>query len=144
MLKNSQNGKKLSGNNFVDKDNSNINNANINDSNINNCNLINCNISSLERIEVNSLNPSQDIDTNTNLTLVSVTDTNFTAGNGTLTSSNVKDGNIKKIILSYINTGSIYTLHIENSNSIVFNNSSENCELVFDGNLNQWLLLYKN
>jgi hypothetical protein len=83
------------------------------------------------------------------VSFVSVFTNNFYTASGTLGNSGVQDGQIKKIIMSNIGSGSIYTLFIGNlvapsqnctPQRLTFKRSGQNAELVYDAVAGNWIL----
>ena len=108
---------------------------------------------SVERYTLSSLVPNRNPSTSVISSYVSVSGATFGAY-GTMGSSSITDGQVKKIIMSSIGPGCSYSLFFgsgklvtpnplngSNASQILFKRSGQSCEVLWDNSLQAWILV---
>lgn len=113
---------------------------------------------SFERINLSSSTPYISPNTDNVITLFSVTGVNFNNASGTLASTSIADGTIKKIVCSSMGIGCSYTVFLgigkliapnpptllnptpSQPSQIIFKRMGQSCELVYDILNSAWIL----
>lgn len=109
---------------------------------------------SLERFTVSSMVPNTSPNPNVITSLITVFGTGFTTPSGTMGSSGIADGQIKKIYISACGINCQYTLFFGSGKLIVpnplnntlptklvFNSTGQSSELIYDSTLGSWSLI---
>jgi hypothetical protein len=107
---------------------------------------------SIERFTLSSLVPTRNPNTSVVTSYVSISGATF-GGVGTMSSTSIADGQMKKIVMSSIGPGCSYTLFFGvgkittpnplggTPSKIVFKRSGQSCEVMWDNNLGSWILM---
>jgi hypothetical protein len=93
---------------------------------------------STEYLTVDSIVPNVDISINTIISFITISDNNF-IGNGTLSNGTV-EGQVKKINIISIGTGSSFILSY-NLTNFTFTTQGQSLELVWSNNINAWIAI---
>lgn len=108
---------------------------------------------SFERYTLSSLVPTRNPSINTIVSFFSVSGVSFTTPSGTMATTAVSDGQVKKVICSSMGNDCQYTLYFGPgklitpnplggvATKIIFKRQAQNCELIFDAVLGSWILL---